>query len=87
MRSADGVEDRIDPGGELCAVLAATKSPSRSSMAFAPKLSTTGMLAAEDVPMAFRPKWRARSSKAVPTVPEAPIARIVAPTGELHGSG
>jgi hypothetical protein len=33
------------------------------------------------VPIAFRPKCVARSSSAVPTVPEAPITRIVSPRG------
>ena len=40
-----------------------------------------GQLVAEQVPIAFRPRWHARSSSAVPTVPEAPITRIVAPRG------
>lgn len=30
----------------------------------------------------LEPKWRARSSSAVPTVPEAPITRMVAPLGK-----
>ena len=87
MRAADRIEGDIHAPATRSARSELTHRGNEVtwvSMATAPKRSTTGRFAAEQVPIAVRPRWLARSSSAVPTVPEAPTTRIVAPNGRLR---
>ena len=76
MRSTDGIEDGIDPGGEL--VQCVDEVTVAVVDGLRPTPSTTGMLAAEDGPMAFSPKCAAGPAAPCPPPSAATLHRRTA---------